>query len=268
MSRSETQMLQLIHQELERIEQQEQVRILYACESGSRAWGFASPESDYDVRFIYIRPVEWYLQLEEGKDVIERPISDRLDLNGWDLRKALRLFRKSNPPLLEWLESPMKYLEQYSVAGAIRSLSSLSFSPQSCIYHYLNMAKGNYRDYLQRDEVRVKKYLYVLRPLLACAWIEKFSSMPPLQFDQLIDELLPPGQEITLQVRNLVERKKAGEELSRGARLPLLNRYMEEQMDHFDRTAAGLQRSRERLDDRLGELFRSALLEVWGVWGT
>jgi predicted nucleotidyltransferase len=100
---------QQILEELKRIEKEEGVRILYACESGSRAWGFPSKDSDYDVRFIYIRPVDWYVSIYDKRDVIERPISDMLDINGWDLRKALNLFRKSNPPLLEWLKSTMPF---------------------------------------------------------------------------------------------------------------------------------------------------------------
>ncbi len=82
---------------LAEIEAQENVRIVYACESGSRAWGFPSSDSDYDVRFIYLHPLEWYLSIEKRRDVIERPITGVLDVNGWDLRKALQLFRKSNP---------------------------------------------------------------------------------------------------------------------------------------------------------------------------
>jgi len=126
---------QQIETELQRIEQEEGVKIIYACESGSRAWGFPSKDSDYDVRFIYIRPVEWYLSIFEKRDVIERPIiSDMLDINGWDLKKALNLFRKSNPPLLEWLQSPIVYLEKGSVAEHIRRLSPLTFSrARACI---------------------------------------------------------------------------------------------------------------------------------------
>ncbi len=139
---------QQIEVELQRIEQEEGVNILSACESGSRAWGFPSKDSDYDVRYIYIRPVEWYLSIFEKRDVIERPISDMLDINGWDLKKALNLFRKSNPPLLEWLQSPIVYLENGSVAEQIRRVSPLTFSPRSCMHHYLHMAKGNYREYL------------------------------------------------------------------------------------------------------------------------
>ena len=103
-----------IVESLRQIECEEDVTILYACESGSRAWGFESTDSDYDVRFIYLRKTPWYLTIQNKRDVIERPISDELDIAGWDLPKALGLFRKSNPPLLEWLRSPVVYLEEAS----------------------------------------------------------------------------------------------------------------------------------------------------------
>jgi uncharacterized protein len=97
------------------IEKTHQVKIIYSCESGSRAWGFPSADSDYDVRFLYLHPVDWYLSIEDKRDVIEVPIKNKLDITGWDLRKALQLFRKSNPPLLEWLGSPIVYWERYDI---------------------------------------------------------------------------------------------------------------------------------------------------------
>ena len=107
-----------IQRSIDEIEQSENVTVLYACESGSRAWGFHSQDSDYDVRFIYAHPPDWYLSvdLEKKRDVIERPILDDLDVSGWDLRKSLQLFRKSNPPLLEWLDSPIVYRDRFDVA--------------------------------------------------------------------------------------------------------------------------------------------------------
>ncbi|QYR20997.1 nucleotidyltransferase domain-containing protein [Paenibacillus sp. sptzw28] len=254
----------IILQELSRIEQEEQVRILYACESGSRAWGFPSQDSDYDVRLIYIRPVEWYLSIFDKRDVIERPISDMLDINGWDLRKALNLFRKSNPPLLEWLQSPIRYEEKYTVAEQIRRISPLTFSPKSCMYHYLNMAKGNYRDYLQGEHVKIKKYFYVLRPVLACEWIEQYGSMPPMEFDVLVDRLIPEDSELKRVVQNLLVRKKAGEELDYEPRLHPINDYLEERMASLEQTAGSMKAAESSLDDRLDSLFRSALEEVWG----
>lgn len=249
--------------ELAAIEREENVRILYACESGSRAWGFPSQDSDYDVRFIYIRPVEWYLSIYERRDVIERPISDMLDINGWDLKKALNLFRKSNPPLMEWLQSPILYMEPYSAAGQIRSISSQLFSPRSCMYHYLHMAKGNYREYLQGAEVRIKKYFYVLRPILACEWIERYQSMPPIQFDLLVERLIPANSELSEAVRQLLVRKKAGEELDYEPRIQPINEYLEQRIAYFEKAASAVPTSKDWNDETLDELFRSALQEVF-----
>ncbi len=163
-------MEQAIKANLAEIEARENVRIVYACESGSRAWGFPSADSDYDVRFIYLHPLEWYLTIADKRDVIEEPITGLLDVNGWDLRKTLQLFRKSNPPLFEWLNSPIVYLEKYSVASRLRSLLAVYYSPRACAYHYLQMARGNFREYLQGDQVWVKKYFYALRAVMAVNW--------------------------------------------------------------------------------------------------
>ncbi|WP_028609327.1 nucleotidyltransferase domain-containing protein [Paenibacillus harenae] len=253
-----------ILRELQTIEKAEQVRILYACESGSRAWGFPSKDSDYDVRFIYVRPMEWYLSIMDKRDVIERPISNMLDINGWDLRKALRLFRKSNPPLLEWLQSPIVYHMKYTTADQIRSLSPLTFSPKSCMYHYLHMAKGNYRDYLQGEQVKIKKYFYVLRPILACGWIEQFHTMPPIEFEQLVTALVPKESELLTVIEQLLKRKRAGDELDYEPKLRVINDFLEERIAYFEQRAAGQRQAEDSPDDRLDELFRSALYEVWG----
>lgn len=141
----------IILDRLKTIELEENVSILLAVESGSRAWGFPSQDSDYDVRFIYVHPQDWYLsyRLESKSDTIERPIVDDYDCAGWDLRKALKLFVKSNPPLLEWLDSDLIYLDRHDFAARMRELRNAFFSPQACAYHYLHMAQGNFRSYLQ-----------------------------------------------------------------------------------------------------------------------
>ena len=139
------------------------VRVLYAIESGSRAWGFASPNSDYDVRFIYAHPKDWYVavDLEEKRDVIEYDIVDDIDINGWDVRKALRLFSKSNPAFIEWLQSPIVYVENGSFAQQARELMPAIYSIEKGIYHYRSMAKTTYRTHLKDDRVYLKKYFYV-----------------------------------------------------------------------------------------------------------
>ncbi|WP_258171490.1 nucleotidyltransferase domain-containing protein [Paenibacillus sp. R14(2021)] len=252
-----------INEQLAAIEQEEQVRILYACESGSRAWGFPSKDSDYDVRFIYVRPMDEYLSIDERRDVIERPISSMLDISGWDLRKALKLFRKSNPPLLEWLQSPILYMEQTTAAERIRGLSPLAFSPRSCLYHYLHMARGNYRVYLQGDRVRMKKYFYVLRLILACRWIERTGTMPPMDFQTLAAAMIPENSELRLTIDRLLARKIAGDELDYEPRLAVLNDYLEAQIAYFEEAAVSIPAAQPAQGSELDRIFRSAIYEAW-----
>jgi uncharacterized protein len=255
-------MLARILNGLKEIEEQAEVRIIYACESGSRAWGFPSRDSDYDVRFIYLHPLDWYLSITEKKDVIEQPINDLLDINGWDLRKALKLFRKSNPPLLEWLQSPIVYLEKYSIPQKIRNLSPLTFSPKSCMYHYLSMAKGNFREYLQGELVKTKKYFYVLRPILACLWIESKNTMPPMEFEVLVSSLLPDGA-LKNEIQELLRRKKAGDELSLEPKIEVINEFLDKEISHLETSIIETDKSEPQEEKVFNQIFREALKEVW-----
>jgi len=205
-------MTEEIKKELCRLEQQHEIKILYAVESGSRAWGFASTDSDWDVRYIYIHKLDWYLSIDNKKDSQEEILPNDIDLSGWELRKALRLFRKSNPPMLEWLRSPIVYLQQFSTADKLRELAKEYFNPKSCIYHYLSMADGNFSAYLQKDMVRTKKYLYVLRPILACEWIRQTNTIAPMEFQKLVDSQVTDF-DVKTEIQNLLKRKMAGEEL-------------------------------------------------------
>lgn len=255
-------MHQKIVSELKRIEENNNVRIIYACESGSRAWGFPSKDSDYDVRFIYIHPVDWYLSIQEKRDVIEIPVNDLLDINGWDIRKSLKLLRKSNPPLLEWLESPMVYRERYTITQKMRELNCLTFSPLSCLYHYLSIAKGNFRKYLQGDNVRIKKYFYALRPILACKWIEERNTMPPMEFQRLLG-MLPPKSILVDEIYNLLERKKSGEELDYGPQIKAINEFLEEHIQHFDQYLKSIGKKHPAEEAVFDHVFKEALKEVW-----
>lgn len=219
---------------LAQIEKDHDVKILYACESGSRAWGFASPDSDYDVRFLYLHSADWYLDiaLERKRDVIEYPICDDLDVSGWDLRKALGLMQKSNPPLLEWLSSPIVYWECVEASHELRKLSQMFFSPVACGYHYLSMAKRNYREYLQGTQVRLKKYLYVLRPILAVQWIEQGRGPVPTEFQILVDALVQDDF-LKGQIEGLLARKKRSLESEYGDRIPVLNHFIENELERL-----------------------------------
>ena len=197
--------------ELRRIEATHHVTILFACESGSRGWGFASPDSDYDVRFLYVPRLPWYLTVEPQRDVIEVPISGDLDINGWELRKALQLLKASNPTLLEWLRSPIVYREETEVMAPFRALAERGFSTVRGYHHYVSMAKKNLREHLFGEVVRYKKYLYVLRPLLAARWIRAGRGAPPMRFADLALATLDDPVLIAEINRLLAVKMRAGE---------------------------------------------------------
>ena len=199
---------------LKDIEARHDVRVLFACESGSRGWGFASPDSDYDVRFIYVHRLPWYLTVHPQRDVIELPISGELDVNGWDLRKALGLLAESNPTLIEWLRSPIVYREEAETMARFRALATEQFSNVRGWHHYASMAKKNFREHLRGETVRYKKYLYVLRPLLAARWIREHGSAPPMRFAELAQHTLDAARDAALiaEIDALLEVKmRAGE---------------------------------------------------------
>lgn len=231
-----------IQETLSSIEAEHGVRILYACESGSRGWGFDSADSDWDVRFIYRHPRDWYLSIEEGRDVIELPTDGLLDVNGWDLRKSLRLMKKSSPVLLEWLSSPIVYREDAAAMAAYRLLAQDFYQPAACLHHYLHMAKGNFREYLQGEEVWLKKYFYVLRPILACMWIERGLGAVPMAIDNLVDGVMKDG-ELKNSIAKLTELKRSGVEMDKGLRITVIHSFIEREIARLGEVAANTRRS-------------------------
>jgi len=243
---------------LAKLERQENATILYACESGSRAWGFASKDSDWDVRFIYFRPLEWYLSidLERQRDVIEVQEEDKaLDISGWDIKKALNLFMKTNPPLIEWLHSPIVYMDRLNFREKLQALLPQYYSPKSCFHHYLHMARGNYRQYLRGKAVRLKKYLYVIRPLLALRWIAEKNDVVPVPFMTLLEEISLTEKAVYKEVCLLLEKKQRGGELDTGPRVSILNDFIEEELQRFTELDYRMKRSKAAVEP-LNELFR------------
>lgn len=249
-----------IEVKLRDIEKQESVRILYACESGSRAWGFASTDSDYDVRFIYCHPTNWYLSIRDRRDVIERPLdTDGLDVSGWDIRKTIGLFRKSNPPLLEWLNSPICYVEHGLFIRRLRELMPAYYSPRNCSIHYWNMARHNFDNYLSRETVSLKKYFYVLRPVLACNWIERGLGVVPTEFGKLLDAIVPLGL-LREAIVALQETKRGSAELGEGPCIPVIHDFLSAELARLaerHEAAEPVTTDAEALD----ELFRATLKE-------
>jgi predicted nucleotidyltransferase len=251
----------IIQAKLVEIEKQHRVKILYSVESGSRAWGFESADSDYDVRFIYVHEKNWYLNILPKRDVIEYPIVDEFDYSGWDLRKTLFLMNKSNPVLFEWLKSPIVYYRDDYFYGIMEQLAKDYFSPISSVYHYLHMAGGNYRHYLQTDAVRIKKYFYVLRPILAGLWIEKYNEAPPMEFEKLL--ALVSDQNILAGINELLVRKKAGLEMGLEPKLDILNSFIEEKMAHLEKRVQGFDSRKKPQQEQLEEGFVKIIENTW-----
>ncbi|MES2014975.1 MAG: nucleotidyltransferase domain-containing protein [Pseudomonadota bacterium] len=243
-------------------EREEGVRILLAVESGSRAWGFHSSNSDYDVRFIYARPAEWYLSvdLEERRDVIEYEITDEIDLNGWDVRKALRLFWKSNPAFVEWIQSPIIYQQEGGFAENVRQLMAEIYCVERGIYHYRSMAKTNYRGYLRGDQVPLKKYFYVLRPLLAVRWLERYGTAAPIEFDKLL-HLIADESALCADIQMLLARKKAAPEMGLSDPIATINAFIERELERLESIAPQRDAKQERVG-MLTDVFRATLSEV------
>ena len=193
------------------VEHECNVKILLAVESGSRAWGFESANSDWDVRFIYVHKPEWYFKVEEQRDVIEHMYDDDVDLAGWELRKALALLRKSNPSLMEWLNSPKVYYVNEDFAKRIRDVEKDFFNPVKTMYHYNHIYNKHNERYLQHEGYHMKRFLYYLRGILACKWIEEKKSLPPVPFKELLNATVDDKQ-IIAKVDDLIRIKKDGEE--------------------------------------------------------
>lgn len=193
------------------------VRIGFAIESGSRAWGFASPDSDYDCRFVYMRSRKDYLSLFPPRDVIEFPIVDDIDVGGWDLRKALLLALKGNAVLVEWATSPIIYTELGEFRQRLKGLLDEIMVPRKVALHYV----GLLRQHLPAEgtsAMRLKKLLYAIRPAIALIWMEQrqFELLPPMNMQECLAGCEIP--DIQRQaIRDLVEVKKVTREMGEGA---------------------------------------------------
>lgn len=170
---------------LKEIEHKKGVEILYACETGSRAWGFPSPDSDYDIRFIYRHERDWYLSLGNHKDTIEI-MDGELDITGWDLRKSLLLLKKSNAPLIERFQSPIVYYNDDSFKDEFKKLIKSYYSPTAVFFHHYSLAQKFWQDLKDKDEVKLKSYFYLIRSLLSCNWIIKDKSVLPMHIEGLM----------------------------------------------------------------------------------
>lgn len=248
--------LTLLHQ----IETENNVQMLFAAESGSRAWGFASPDSDYDVRFIYRHPRERYLSVFEPPDTIQRTAQDGLlDVSAWDIRKTLQLLYKSNSSIFEWLQSPIVYHNSDDFGEKLWQIAQAYFSPRTVIHHFIGIATST----LKRDfddgkatAVKIKKYFYVLRPVLSACWIVEYETPPPTVFNEMLP-LLDAYPIVKEAVTQLLLQKETAKEGYKINRIAVLDTFIQEQMEMCRLAAeamAKIQPSKDALDQFYKEL--------------
>jgi len=251
-----------IRENLDAIEEKHQVQILLAAESGSRAWGFASPDSDYDVRFIYMQRPEDYLRIDPKRDVIEWQLDEVLDINGWDLKKALKAFAKGNPNVLEWTQSPIVY-RKAELWNAVSEAGLRYFSEKTALSHYYGTANSTYHEYLSGDTVRYKKYFYALRPLLCCRWIERYHEVPPVLFSELLKLFQVPEEglpdQLYGQIQLLLERKAVSEEKDLNPHMPSILDFIREECARQKKISDETPDDHLRDLEPLNEVFRKTL---------
>lgn len=200
-----------ISNHLREIEKQYHVKILFAVESGSRAWGFASKDSDWDVRFIYVHEPEWYYHIEEQKDTIEQMFPDEVDASGWDLKKALRLFKRSNPSFFEWIHSPIIYEMDETFIDEIKKMEDEYFDADKAMFHYNHIYKKHNDRYITENGLPLKRFLYYLRGILVCKWLSDKGTVPPVRFSELVDATIE-DENIKKKIEHLLEQKKQSKE--------------------------------------------------------
>lgn len=249
---TQEEMNRLVPEKLREIERTYHVEVLWAVESGSRAWGFASPDSDFDVRFLYKRPQAEYLKLNPSRDVIELPVDDTWDVSGWDLDKALKLLYKANPTLYEWMGSPICYWRT-EFAQRIRPLMDDYFSRERMLYHYLNTAVTQKKTYLLGETIRPKKLMYALRPILACWWVMEKGNAPPVLFSELVDAQLPG--ELRPSLDRLLDLKKNGPEKMEIPHMEDMEDFVNESIHRFREYLSQKPKEEPKSWDRLNQFF-------------
>lgn len=228
-----------IIKKLEELEKEHDIKIFHAVESGSRAWGFASQDSDYDVRFLYYHRPEWYFSvLKQADNLVQMQENNLLDFAGWELKKTLNLLLKGNMSLYEWIQSPIVY-KQSKEFETLKALAQEFYNPKALMFSYVGLAENNYNAYADREKPKLKKYLYILRTLAACRWIEQQQTPPPIEIDKL-KGVFCQDPLIWEFLNHLIEEKKKGTELGLIDSPALINRWIEEQLSYYTSYATSL----------------------------
>lgn len=256
-------MTQKILAHLNSIAAERKVRLLYACETGSRGWGFASPDSDWDVRFIFAHPQDAYLSVNEPQDTITRMLDDEgdvLDFNGWDVRKTLHHLRKSNATPFEWLQSPIIYFETPGFRDELWAISHQYFAPRASVHHYLGICHNAIKTGITGNNIKIKKYFYILRPLLAAMWAADKHTVPPMEFEKLLPQIENRAA-LMAAIRQLLSEKEIAAEGHLIPLVPVIQEFITTEMDRCRAVASEMEGLQPDVEP-LNLFFRKMLMKV------
>ena len=264
---------------LKDIEKEMNVKIVFAVESGSRAWGMESENSDYDVRFVYARSPEEYVAIDSPSDVISRHFSKDgirmgaegcfIDIQGFDIMKFCRMLWSSNPTCIEWLRSNIIYYgEQNKV---FKNFVENQFKPISLYYHYKSMCRQNYLKYLKSGNlITYKKYLYAMRGLVNARWVAFYETLPPIDFPEVLVKINKKDEvidgRIIKELQKIIKLKKESKERDIVKNYKRIDEYIESFLK--DDTEAPMKKqlstSRELNDELKRIVFSSKLTPLTG----
>ena len=238
------------------------VKIPLAIESGSRGWGFASIDSDYDCRFIYVHLKDRYLSVFDKKDVIEYASDAIFDINGWDIKKVLLHITKSNAVMHEWLSSNEIYIKDKYIAGLLQDLASDYFNPIAASYHYLSIAKNTFNEIITTDEAKLKKYFYILRPIANLNFIYQYGKIPYMEYDKTLNEI-DVGLEIIALINELKQIKAVSNESHKIKTNKTLIQYFQKEIDLFTEKLKEMKFNKNRNYEKVDKVFREIIDKVW-----
>ncbi len=253
---------QAIMQQLNDTENAHNVRIPLAIESGSRAWGFAGTDSDYDCRFVYVNEPDWYMSILERRDVIEYDTDGVFDVNGWDLKKFIRNIVKSNAVMFEWLSSNEVYIRNEAVVAELMSVATAFFNPIACSHHYLSMAKKKYAEICEDGDAKLKKYFYVLRPLANLGYIAKYNAMPFMEYPRTLEAIDVP-EDIRGAITDLLALKLVSDESLTIEPHETFLAYFRGEIEKHETNAVTLSFDKRRDYGLADEVFRRVIRLVW-----
>ena len=246
---------QQILEQLHKVESDHQVHIPIAIESGSRAWGFASPDSDYDCRFIYVHKRDWYLSVFGGRDTIEYTPDAIFDVSGWDVRKVVSHLVKSNAVMLEWLCSDVVYCMDEKIRAQLWSLGEAFFNPIAAGWHYLSMARNKLAEIEEGETAKIKKYFYVLRPLTCIRYIHTHGKIPHMRYQENLAAIPLPAV-IREEIERLLEEKKTAVEAYPLPRNSVLLDYFHSETAWAEEWLGTLRHNKNRDYEQANQTFR------------